>query len=882
MTSSMPAGPPGERTSRAPGYHVEILLISFAALLLEISYTRIVSFKLFYYYTYLVIGLALLGLGTGGVLMAVSGRLRRATTEAILRWGLVLGALSVGVGYAIVAWVPMRSMAVWDYGTGSSIANFAKLVLLCLALFASFIAVGVMIAALFGRRSDQIGRLYFADLLGAGLACAIVVPLISSSGPPAIVCLAGVVLALTGASSSTAQSFTVGAARCDAGRVCSCLGVLAPDLLPDIRVDDDKADPSEAETSKWSPVFRVDVVPFFDRQLLNHDGLPGSVILHWDGDLTSLTDLEFDRDPRSLPFDTLGEPPESVMIIGAAGGHEVLASLAYDADQIDAIELNPATHELVTEKYADFSGRFFDQPGVSYVNADGRAYLARSDDSYDLIWYPAPDSYAASNVAASGAFVLSESYLYTSETITETLEHLSTDGILAAQFGELRYDDRANRTLRYAGTVRHALVDQGIEDPGSHVLVASTADPSNASLRYSTVLVKQTPFTAAEVERFTGFATSKPDTRVEHVPGQTLGNSVSEVLTLPDGELDDWYSSYEYDVTPIEDDGPFFWHFARFRDVIGDIGDPIDQSVVDPEDAVGERVLLLLLVIATLLGAVFLLLPFVAVREVWSVLPRKRTSALYFAALGLGFMFFEITLIQKLVLFLGYPTYSLTVTLASILIFTGVGALLSERFASRVRAATRLLLPAIAALTAFYLFALPEITDALLAWPLAARVVVAFVVLAPLGVCLGMFMPLGIRNGGGPVGLSARVRRLGLGRERLRLGRRRGAHHHDRHDVRLQRRARDRTGRVPRCAGSPALPGCRVTAGRRLDRSARADRAGRRHVHRQLLRFGAQARYPNPHAPNVGPPLRFGAPGSAIRTLMPPSQSGSPRGESNP
>ncbi len=742
-SSATSAGAPGARTSRSPGYHLEILLISFAALLLEISYTRIVSFKLFYYYTYLVIGLALLGLGTGGVLMAVSGRLRRASTDAILRWGLVLGALSVGVGYAIVAWMPMRSMAIWDYGTGASAANFAKLILVCLALFASFIAVGVMIAALFGRRSDQIGRLYFADLLGAGLACAVVVPLISSSGPPAIVFLAGVVLALTGLRVSLRSRSRLAIPAAALAALLG-LGVLAPDVLPDLRVDDDKADPSEADTSRWSPVFRVDVVPFFNRQLLNHDGLPGSVILRWDGDLTSLADLEFERDPRSLPFDTLGQPPESVMIIGAAGGHEVLASLAYDADQIDAIELNPATHDLVTGKYAEFSGRFFEQPGVSYIKDDGRAYLARSDDSYDLIWYPAPDSYAASNVAASGAFVLSESYLYTSETIDETLDHLSPTGILAAQFGELRYDERANRTARYAGTVRHALAERGIDDAASHVLVASTADPFNASLRYSTVLVKETPFTAAEVERFSGFATSKPDTRVEHLPGQTLDNSVSQVLSLPDGELDDWYSSYEYDVTPIEDDGPFFWHFARFRDVIGDIGDSIDPSFVDPEDAVGERVLLLLLVIATLFGAVFLLLPFVSVREVWSVLPRKSTSALYFAALGMGFMFFEITLIQKLVLFLGYPTYSLTVTLASILIFTGVGALLSERFASRPRAATRRLLPALVALTAFYLFALPAITDALLTWPLAARVVVAFVVLAPLGVCLGMFMPLGI------------------------------------------------------------------------------------------------------------------------------------------
>ena len=63
-------------------------------------------------------------------------------------------------------------------------------------------------------------------------------------------------------------------------------------------------------------------------------------------------------------------------------------------------------------------------------------------------------------------------------------------------------------------------------------------------------------------------------------------------------------------------------------------------------------------------AAVFLLAPFVAVRRTWRQLPSKGTSAVYFAALGLGFMFFEITMIQRLVQFLGYPTYSLTVTSA--------------------------------------------------------------------------------------------------------------------------------------------------------------------------------------------------------------------------
>ena len=197
-------------------------------------------------------------------------------------------------------------------------------------------------------------------------------------------------------------------------------------------------------------------------------------------------------------------------------------------------------------------------------------------------------------------------------------------------------------------------------------------------------------------------------------------------------------------MSPIDDNGPFFWHFASFDKVVREYGNSINGANPDREDATGERVLVLLLVIATLMAAVFLLLPFLAMRRVWTKLPRKGNSALYFAALGLGFMFFEITLIQRLTLFLGFPTYSLTVTLASLLIFTGVGALLSARVKHDINRAAKVLAPVIVTLGAAYLFLLPLATDALLSAPLAVRFLFTFVVLAPLGICLGMFMPLGI------------------------------------------------------------------------------------------------------------------------------------------
>ena len=158
-----PATPDGSSTTRRR-YNTEILLISFSALLLEVSYTRVISFKLFYYYTYLVIGLALLGIGCGGVVVALSDRLRKMSTDTILVWGLILGGASVGAGYLVVAFTPIATLTIWNYGTWDSFLNLGRLLLICLAIFVSFISIGIMIATLFARQTDRIGRLYFADL----------------------------------------------------------------------------------------------------------------------------------------------------------------------------------------------------------------------------------------------------------------------------------------------------------------------------------------------------------------------------------------------------------------------------------------------------------------------------------------------------------------------------------------------------------------------------------------------------------------------------------------------------------------------------------------------------------------------------------------------
>jgi hypothetical protein len=457
-------------------HSLQLFAVSFAALLLEISYTRIISFKLFYYYTYLVIGLALLGIGSGGVAVAVSRRIQRAATDTVLLWSFLIGATSVLVGYVIVARVSTDTLNIWDYGSGAQVSALARLLLVCLAIFASFLAVGVIVAILFARRADRIGRLYFADLLGAGLGAALVVALISSIGPPGTIMLAGLVLAVTGlaiAARGARRGLAVGAV------IAAVLAVFVarPSLLPEQRDDATKAQLTSANTSysSWSPIFRVDVGNYMNERILFHDGLQGSGIFRYNGDPATLS--RYDTDPRRFPYAVTGAAPRRVLITGAAGGNEVLTSLYYRARHVDAVELNPVTWDLVTHKYAAYDGHLAQNPRVNYVKGDGRTYLARSDAKYNLVWYPAPDSYAA-NAAAVGAYVLSESYLYTSNAIVDSLRHLSGHGLLAVQFGEF---DKLNRTLRYVATARHALGELGVRDPTRHIVVATSRRPSRGS-----------------------------------------------------------------------------------------------------------------------------------------------------------------------------------------------------------------------------------------------------------------------------------------------------------------------------------------------------------------------------------------------------------------
>lgn len=726
--------------------YFEIFLIALAVIVLEVSYTRVFSYKLVYYFTYLVIGVSLLGLGAGGVFVTLFESLRRIPPRRLILGCSIIASLSVTVGYFITALLPMNLFQMvihlgqgrWD----TAFLEVIKLGALLITLFVPFASAGIALAIIFATRTENISRLYFADLSGAALGCTMIIPIMVYLSPPGGVLLAGFFFAISGWNLARDEG-----GRWPAGvvvaAVLSLIFVVSPGLLPDPVKDNIKGEgEAEAIFTRWSPVFRVDVVPIplpdaEPSNFLVHDGTLGSVLYSWDGEMASLE--RYETMDRQYPFRLLG-PGANVAIVGSAGGNEIMASLHFEANHVTGIELNPVTVDLLHEDFADFTGRLAEHPKVRIVNAEGRAFLEGSGDNFDLIWLVAPDSYAAMNAASSGAFVLSESYLYTREMIQTSLSHLTPDGILCAQFGEIGFGEKPNRTLRYLATAREAFLQLGIADFPAHVMV--TAAPGFADMATVTILLKKSPFTEKEIATLNTTAASLDKNEVVYTPtGLKNDHPAFTVITAEKEEREAFYAGYPYQIGPITDDSPFFWHFVSFPDALTG---RTQTNQLNIEEGVGEKAQIALLFAAILLAAVFLLAPLVFLRDVWRRIEWKASAGTYFMCLGLGFMFIEVCLIQQLTLFLGYPTYSLTVTLFSLLLSTGLGSLLSERFRNHRNQAFRYLALSLIVLVTFYQLALTPIIEAAVASPLALRVLISVVMLAPLGLCLGMFMPLGL------------------------------------------------------------------------------------------------------------------------------------------
>jgi hypothetical protein len=220
-----------------------------------------------------------------------------------------------------------------------------------------------------------------------------------------------------------------------------------------------------------------------------------------------------------------------------------------------------------------------------------------------------------------------------------------------------------------------------------------------------------------------------------YLPSAAGNNPFSALIKSNDPRA--FARNYAFNVTPVTDNAPFFFFTLKLGQIIGEtsLAQGIDWKV-----NLGVAVLGMLLVISFLAVLAFLVVP-LAVR---GGRQRHAVPLLYFVAIGLGYILVEIAFIQRFVLFLGHPTYALTVVVFLLLLSSGAGSLASRRY---LPAAQRVWFPLMCVVGAVgvYVFVLPALLNALVGVPFAAKLLVSTVLLAPLGFAMGMPFPTGLR-----------------------------------------------------------------------------------------------------------------------------------------
>ena len=700
-----------------------LALTSFAALLLELALTRIFSVVLFYHFAFLAISIALLGLGAGGVFAyLLKARLAELGTRALAGRLCMINAVVVVVVLEIVLHVPV-SLAV-------SGKNFLRLTILYLAAAVPFFLTGLLFSVVFARETRRIPRLYGADLCGGALACLAVVPLLNWLGGPNAILVAAVALAAAGMIWAESRG-----ARRNAGMLALALAILtganySGRLIDVVYAKGMFRDPAWVEFAHWNALSRVEV----DRQ-----GQAKAVVIDADAstyimnaDLAQWHTTAWEHALMSAPpaLANVLRPHGEFAIIGPGGGVDVLRAVANGSPSVTGIEINPIIATTIMRgRYADYSQHLYERPEVHIHVTDGRSFLRSSPQHFDVVQMTLVDTWAST---AAGAFALSENNLYTVEAFREYFEHLKPDGMIAITRWEFHHPREALRVVAVAMDALHGL---GVANPVRHFIVASQGELNGDGIPV-VVLAKKTPFTAAEETAVITQFDHYWELDSLYLPSHPGQNPFSDLIASNDPYA--FARGYAYNVAPVSDNAPFFFFTLKAGQILEEKG---LREGIDWKVNLGVLVLLLVLVISVCAVLAFLVLP-LALKS-----GKTRQSAfplLYFVAVGLGYILVEIAFIQRFVLFLGHPTYALTVVIFLLMISSGAGSLFSRLWLPRAEMGW-LPLTLVVATLLVYVFFLPTRLAQLVGLDFGFRLLVSGMLLIPLGFVMGMPFPTGLR-----------------------------------------------------------------------------------------------------------------------------------------
>ncbi|HEY6211031.1 MAG TPA: hypothetical protein VIW45_02045 [Vicinamibacterales bacterium] len=717
-----------------------VALISGTLLMTELALTRIFSVVMYYHFAFLAISIALFGISASGVFAYVFRRQLERTAAPPL---LAIESLLYAVATIVSLFVLVRLRVDLQY----SRRNLALMLTIYALAAAPFFTGGLVVTTAIARFARRINVVYAADLIGAACGCLILIPLLNRLGAPGVVFAAAVLAVIAAALfADSTQRLRIAAA----GAVI-VLVPLAAHLTGRASFDvvDTKGHASDRVLfSKWNSFSRVGVYerthgdwslsaaytgPLPDTRYMDIDSAASTPILHLEPDLSNVQYLRYEL--TALAYH-LTKPGFTALVIGPGGGRDLASALVFGASRIDGVEINPIiADDVMRDRFQAFSGGVYTNPRVRIFVDDGRSFVRRSADRYDVLQASLVDTWAAT---AAGAYTLTENTLYTSDAFGDYLDHLTDDGILTITrwvFDGVRLISLAQAACEARGW------------PASDRVAVVRHD------RVATFLLKRSPFTAAEIARLRDVA-ARLQFDILYAPGdhvdpdgdsskaQTVdGTSTADYARLAlASDRDAFYRAYPNDIRPITDDRPFYFHTTKLAN---QFSVAFGRTMLFGN---GLSALITLLAISAAVVVLFVIGP-LALADRGAPHPHGWFAWLmYFGALGAGFMLIEVSVLQRFVLLLGHPVYSLTVTLFSLLLGTGVGAALSRQIADgSLRKGGSLALIGVVALAIVLMAGSQSVVDWAIPLSRTTRILIAIAMLLPVGVLLGVPMPTGLR-----------------------------------------------------------------------------------------------------------------------------------------
>ncbi len=624
-----------------------------------------------YHFTFLSISLALFGMGASGVYIYVRSERfpPERATEDLARYARRFALFTLlALIYVLANPIEIIQGKLDPLAGASRSPPFTERTYLQLILLNGFAALpffyaGTVVSLTVLHFRAHIDRVYFYDLTGAATAALLAGVLLGIFGGPTLI----IVLAVLTVAGAMLFDPTP---RRNLVPLVALAALAVVNLSRDfIRVPSIKGSSTQKSLFEaWNAFSRVTVERVSNGLDIRIDA---SAATH----ITSLRSIASHAWQKDLNGLALHIHPHRALIIGPGGGPDVAAALDAGAEDVIGVEVNPIIAEtIMKQRFKDASGDLYHDPRVRMVADEGRSFVRRSPERYDLIQATLVDTWAAT---AAGAFALTENTLYTLEAFEDYFDHLTDGGVVSMTRWAAGSDPEAMRLTLLAAA---ALEQRGVApaEARQHLYLA-THDARG------TLLAKRTPFTAEETALLDA-ASAAGGYNVALAPTRAGDAALAEMVAA--GAFSAKVAAYPLDLTPPTDDRPFFFYFLKPSDLLN-----INRFAHGP--SVGDPAVWILIACAfALFGLTIasILVPLVVHRA--SVLAGAGTRAparrglglLYFALLGLAFITVEVALLQKLGVFLGHPSYSLLVVLFSVLLSSAIGARLSGRLYIRLGA----------------------------------------------------------------------------------------------------------------------------------------------------------------------------------------------------